>query len=118
MVFGFDETTIALLLIFAFFVITVYALIRIVFKVAVIALVSMSFPIVLNYFGLYDSPSFASMLIFGILGSALYMIYVFVKKAVDIVWAGAGLLHHEKKEKQKKQHHRKPKSDEVEIPEQ
>ncbi|MFH0890060.1 MAG: hypothetical protein V1836_02860 [Candidatus Aenigmatarchaeota archaeon] len=116
---GFNESTIALLLIFAFFIIATYAVIRVLLKVAVIALISMAFPVVLNYFGFYNNLNFDSILIFGILGSVFYIIYMFVKKAVDMIWAAAGLLHQEKKEKQRKQH-RKPKknSDEVEIPEQ
>ncbi|MBI3413619.1 MAG: hypothetical protein HY051_06120 [Candidatus Aenigmarchaeota archaeon] len=121
-VFGFEESTIALLLIFAFFILVVYSIIRLVLKVVFIAIISMAFPVILSYLGIYKNVNIDTMVIFGILGSLFYIIYFFVNKALGIIWGAIGML--EKKEKPAKHKKRqKPKKEqegmeEVEIPEQ
>ncbi|MBI4168199.1 MAG: hypothetical protein HY515_04540 [Candidatus Aenigmarchaeota archaeon] len=121
MIFGFDEMTIALLFIFAFFVLVTYSLLRLVFRVATIAIISMAFPVVLNYFGLYGNISVNNILIFGILGSFLYITYFFVDKLLGLVWPAFGAFtKKEKPEKHKKKQRKKhkPEEEEVEIPDQ
>src|SRR3989338_8666801 len=83
---GFNETTIALLFVFAFFVIVTYSVIKLVIKVAAIAVISMAFPVALNYLGFYGDLSIDAMLVFGILGSMFYLVYFFVDKALGFVW--------------------------------
>ncbi len=119
MIFGFDEMTIALLFIFAFFVLVAYSLLRLVFRVATIAIISMAFPIALNYFGLYGNISVNNILIFGILGSFLYVTYFFVDKSLSLIWPALGAFTKKEKPEKHKKHRRKPKKedDEVEISE-
>ena len=118
-IFGFDEVTIALLSTFAFFVLAAYTIIRLVTKVFVIAIISMAFPVALSYFGFYSSLSVNNILIFGILGSFLYITYFFVDKLLGMIWHFFESKK-EKTEKHKKRNNRKHKRDEeeVEIPEQ
>ncbi len=114
---GFDESTMALLLIFAFFVIVIYSVIKLVIKVAAIAVISMAFPVVLNYFGLYEKLSVDTILVFGILGSMFYLVYFFVDRAIGLVWPVAGFLTKKREQKTKKQRRKPKKDDEYEISE-
>ena len=121
MIFGFDEMTIALLFVFAFFILAAYSILRLVMKVAMIAIISMAFPIALNYFGFYSALSINNILVFGILGSFLYITYFFVSKLLDMVWPLFGAFSKkEKSEKRHKKHQKKTRkeADEVELPEQ
>lgn len=118
-VFGIDEVTIALLLIFAFFILAAYSILRLVMKVAMIAIISMAFPVALSYLGLYSNLSVNNILVFGILGSFLYITYFFVGKMLDLVWPLFGAFSKkEKSEKRSKKRQKKHKPDEVELPEQ
>ena len=119
-IFGFDEVTIALLFTFAFFVLAAYTIIRLVTKVFLIAIISMAFPVALSYFGFYSSLSVNNILIFGILGSFLYITYFFVDRLLSIIWPFFESKK-EKTEKHNKNQHRKKsrkEAEEVEIPEQ
>lgn len=121
MIFGFDEVTIGLLLIFAFFVMAAYAILRLVVKVVIIALLSMAFPVALSYLGLYSNLGINTILVFGILGPFLYITYFFVSKLLDMIWPVFGAFtKKEKTEKHGKKQQRKQKreEDEVEIEDQ
>lgn len=117
MIFGFDEVTIGLFIVFAFFIIAAYTILRLVFKVALIALISMSFPIILGYMGFYENLSINTILVFGILGPFFYITYFFVEKFLGMVWPVFGIL--DKKEKpyknKKQQKKQKKEDDEIEI---
>ncbi|MBI4177651.1 MAG: hypothetical protein HY516_04800 [Candidatus Aenigmarchaeota archaeon] len=117
MIFGFEELTIVLLFVFAFFILAAYALLKLVTKIIVISILSMAFPAALGYLGLYNGLTLNNMLIFGILGSFLYITYIFVDKLLSAVWP----FFESKKEKPgkgRKQHRKKPRmDDEVEISE-
>ncbi len=114
---GFDESTIALLLVFAFFVIVTYSVIKLVVKVAAIAVISMAFPVALNYFGFYENLSIDTILVFGILGSMFYMVFFFVNRALDLVWPMAGFFTKKNGQKTKRQRRKPKKDDEYEITE-
>lgn len=116
MILGLEETTVALLFVFAFFILAAYAMLKLVTKVVVISILSMAFPVILDYLGLYKGLTLNSMLVFGILGSFLYITYIFVNNILSIIWP----LFESKKEKpEKHKKHRKKTiedEDEVEIP--
>jgi len=120
-IFGFEETTIALLFIFAFFILAVYAIIRLVLKVVFIAFISMAFPLLLSYLGLYKDVSINTIFVFGILGSFLYITYFFVDKLLGLIWP---FFTPEKEKPEKHRTHRrkskkeKEEQEEVEIGEQ
>ncbi len=117
MIFGFDEVTIGLFIAFAFFIVAAYAILRLVFKVALIALVSMSFPIILGYMGFYQNLGINTILVFGILGPLFYITYFFVNKILGMVWPVFGIFgKKEKTSKNKKQQKKQKKEDdEIEI---
>ena len=117
-IFGIDEVTIALLLVFAFFILATYSILRLVMKVAMIAVISMAFPIALSYFGFYSNLSVNNILIFGILGSFLYITYFFVGKLLDLVWPVFGAFSKKEKSEKRKKQQKKHKPEEVEIEEQ
>lgn len=114
---GFNESTIALLLIFAFFVIAIYSIIKLAFKVAMIAIISMAFPVALNYFGLYEKLGVDTILVFGILGSMFYLVYFFVDMALGVVWPMTGFFTKKNEQKTKRQRKKQKKDDEYEIQE-
>ena len=116
--FSFNETTLALLLIFALFIITIYSIIRITLRVALIAIISMAFPIILAYLGLYENITIDVILIFGILGAVFYIIFFATSKALDIVWPSLGFFKKGKTEKKHPKKKHKKEEEEYEIPEQ
>ncbi len=115
MIFGFDEVTVGLLIAFAFFVIAAYAILRLVFKVALIALLSMSFPVILSYMGFYQNSSINTILVFGILGPLLYVTYFFVNKMLGLVWPVFGILDKKEKPSKSKKHQKKQRKEDDEI---
>ncbi|MBI1972112.1 MAG: hypothetical protein HYS53_02320 [Candidatus Aenigmarchaeota archaeon] len=122
-IFGLDELTVALLITFAFFILAAYAILRLVVKVAVIAMLSMAFPVALAYLGLYDSLGINNILVFGIMGPFLYITYYLVNKLLGAVWPLFGIISKkEKPEKSRKNKKSEKKTrkevDEVEIAEQ
>ena len=115
MIFGFDEVTVGLFIAFAFFVMAAYAILRLVFKAAFIALLSMSFPVILSYMGIYKNLGINTILVFGILGPFLFITYFFVKKMLDLIWPAFGILDKKEKPSKSKKHQKKTRKEDDEI---
>ena len=111
---SFNQTTLTLFLVFISFVFIAYTLIKIIIKTMAISFVSMMFPVILFYFGIISNLSINTILMFGLLGTGLYLVFFVVQKAVDAVFSAlefaTGAVKRHGKKKTKHRRH-----DEVEI---
>ncbi len=111
---SFNQTTLALFLVFISFVFIASTLIKIIIKTMAISFVSMMFPVIMFYFGIISNLSLNTILMFGLLGTGLYLVFYFVQKIVDgifsaIEFATGTVKRHGKKKSKHRRH------DEVEI---
>ncbi len=112
--FSFNQTTLALFVVFVAFIFIAYTLIKIIMKTMAVAFFSMMFPVVLFYFGLISGLSLNTILMFGLLGTGLYLVFYFVQKMVDAIFSALELATGAvKRRKTKRTKHRR--HDEVEI---
>ncbi len=111
--FSFNQTTLALFVVFVAFIFIAYTLIKIIMKTVAVSFVSMMFPVVLYYFGLISNLSLNTILMFGLLGTGLYLVFYFVQKFVDVIFSAievaTGAIKRGKKKTRRRKH------DEVEI---
>lgn len=88
-----DSLTLVLFLLFALFLIVTYLILKIVARLIIVASVSIALPIVLYYIGVLQTLSLNTILIFGVVGTITYFVWLISHKIVDFFWGFGRFFH-------------------------